>query len=110
MFLQVASFELRYQLRQPLFWVISAVFFLLCFGAVSSDQILIGLGPNDHRNGPFAIALLTLTVSLFFMFAATAFVANVVTRDDETGFAPIVRSTRIGKVDYLLGRFAGSFA
>ena len=44
------------------------------------------------------------------MFIPAAFVSNVVIRDDETGFGPIVRSTRIGKFDYLFGRFAGAFA
>lgn len=39
-----------------------------------------------------------------------AFVANVIVRDDETGFAPIVRSTRMRKFDYLFGRFSGAFA
>jgi hypothetical protein len=43
------------------------------------------------------------------MFASTAFVANVVVRDDETRFGPILRSTRIKKHEYLLGRFAGAF-
>jgi hypothetical protein len=44
------------------------------------------------------------------MFASTAFVANVVVRDDETRFGPILRSTRITKFDYLFGRFAGALA
>jgi hypothetical protein len=48
-------------------------------------------------------------MSIFYMFVTTAFVSNVVVRDDETGFGPIVRSTRLRKHDYLLGRFAGAF-
>ncbi|MGE5500808.1 MAG: M1 family aminopeptidase, partial [Ignavibacteriales bacterium] len=43
-------------------------------------------------------------------FVTTAFVANVIVRDDETGYGPIVRTTRISKFDYLYGRFAGAFA
>ncbi len=49
-------------------------------------------------------------MSVFAIFVATAFVANVVMRDDETGFAPILRATRISKFDYLVGRFAGAIA
>ena len=45
-----------------------------------------------------------------YMFVTTAFVANVVTRDDETGFGPILRTTRVTKFDYLYGRFPGAFA
>jgi aminopeptidase N len=110
MFFKVASFELRYQLRQPVFWAVATVFFLLVFGAVTSDQITIGLGPNDYRNGPFALARITLNAVLFFMFVTTAVVAGVVVRDEETGFAPIVRATRISRFDYLIGRFTGAFA
>ena len=34
---------------------------------------------------------------------------NVVMRDDETGFAAVIRATRVRKFDYLFGRFTGSF-
>ena len=110
MFFKVASFEFRYQLRQPIFWVIATIFFLLVFGLVTSDQVSIGLAPNDHRNGPFALEEITFNAVIFFMFVNTALVAAVVVRDDETGFAPIIRTTRIGKFDYLAGRFTGAFA
>jgi hypothetical protein len=33
-----------------------------------------------------------------------------VIRDDETGFAPIIRSTSVSKFSYLVGRFAGATA
>ncbi|MDB5457284.1 MAG: aminopeptidase [Caulobacter sp.] len=109
MFGKIAAFELRYQLRQPVFWVAGVVFFLLTFGLTTISQISIGLGPNDHRNGPYALAQDHLAMSLFYMFVTTAFVANIVIRDDETGFGPILRATRIRKFDYLYGRFAGAF-
>ena len=48
-------------------------------------------------------------MAVFFMFVTTAFVANVIVRDDETGFGPIIRSTRVSKFDYLFGRFTGAF-
>jgi ABC-2 type transport system permease protein len=44
------------------------------------------------------------------MFVTTAFVASAVIRDDETGFGPIVRSTRISRGDYVIGRFCGAVA
>ncbi|WP_411286343.1 ABC transporter permease, partial [Phenylobacterium sp.] len=110
MFGKIAAFELRYQLRQPIFWIASLIFFLLVFGSVTVDQIRIGSGGNVHKNSPAAIGETTLVMTLFFMFAATAFVANVIVRDDETGYGPIIRSTRIRKFDYLFGRFAGAFA
>ncbi|HEY5410376.1 MAG TPA: ABC transporter permease subunit [Caulobacteraceae bacterium] len=110
MFGKVASFEFRYQLRQPVFWVATIVFFLLTFGATTADQIHIGDSSFVHKNSPFAIAQIALLWTVFFMFVTTAFVANVIARDEETGFGPIVRTTRISKFDYLFGRFLGAFA
>lgn len=109
MFGKIAGFELRYQLKSPVFWVVAVIFFLMVFGITASSNINIGLSPSDHRNGPFALAQNHLIFSIFYMFVTTAFVANVVVRDDETGFGPILRSTRVRKFDYLYGRFTGAF-
>ena len=108
MFGKIASFELRYQLRNPVFWVVVVLFFLLTFGSVTVEQIQIGSGGNIHKNAPVAIAQVEGIMSLFFMFVTTAFVANVVVRDDESGFGSIVRSTRVTRFDYLIGRFLGA--
>ena len=105
----VAAFEFRQQLRSPLFWIVTGIFFLLVFGTMASDQIHIGDTANVHKNSPFAIGQTHLIMSLFFMFAATAFVAGSVVRDDETGFGPILRTAPLGKFDYLYGRFSGAF-
>ncbi|MET0273659.1 MAG: M1 family aminopeptidase [Phenylobacterium sp.] len=110
MFGKIAAFELRYQVRQPIFWIAGLIFFLLVFGSVTVDQIRIGSGGNVHKNSPSAIAQTVGIMTVFFMFVATAFVANVIVRDDETGYGPIIRSTRIRKFDYLFGRFTGAFA
>jgi aminopeptidase N len=109
MFAKVAGFELRYQLRQPIFYVACLIFFLLSFGSVASDNVQLGAGGNVKRNAPYAIALATLIFSQFYMLVSTAFVANVVIRDDATGYGPIVRSTPVRKFDYLFGRFTGAF-
>src|SRR5687767_8234133 len=105
MFAQIARFELRFQLKNPVFWVASGIFFLLTFGAMTIDEVQIGSGGNVHANSPFAIIQTHLILTLFYMFVTTAFVANVVVRDDETGFGSMVRSTRVTKSSYLIGRF-----
>lgn len=110
MFARIARFEFRYQTRNPVFWVAAILFFLLAFGSVASDNIQIGSGGNVLVNSPHAISIGHLFLTIFYMFVTTAFVANVVVRDDDTKFGPIVRSTRITKFSYLLGRFAGAFA
>jgi aminopeptidase N len=109
MFLKIAGFELRYQLKNPVFWVASFVVALLCFGSVASSNVQIGSGGAIHKNAPAAIAQATIIFVTIYMFVTTAFVANVVLRDDETGFGPILRTTRIKKFDYLFGRFTGAF-
>src|SRR5437867_3777985 len=106
----IAAFEWRYQVRSPVFWVGCLIFFLLTFGSVTVDQIQIGSRGNVHINAPFAILQTVAIMSVFTGFIAVAMVAGVVIRDDETGFAPILRSTRIGKWDYLVGRFIGAVA
>jgi aminopeptidase N len=106
----IAAFEWRYQIKSPVFWVGCLIFFLLTFGSVASDQIQIGSRGNVHINAPFAILQTLSIMSLFTGFVVVAMVAGVVIRDDETGFAPILRSTRVGKWDYLVGRFAGAVA
>jgi ABC-2 type transport system permease protein len=109
MFASIVRFEFRYQLRNPVFWVAFAMFFLFAFGTIASDNIQIGDGGNVHANAPRAIVLTHLVMAILFMFALAAMVANVVIRDDETRFGPLIRTTRITKTAYLLGRFAGAW-
>ncbi|TPE63946.1 aminopeptidase [Sandaracinobacter neustonicus] len=109
MFKHIAGFELRYQLRNPVFWVVCVLFFLLTFAATTIEEVSIGSGGNVNVNSPYAILQTHLVLSIFFMFVTTAFVANVIVRDDESGFGPMVKSTRVSKFDYLLARFLGAF-
>jgi ABC-2 type transport system permease protein len=109
MFGAVAAFEFRQQLAQPLFWIVTGIFFLLTFGFMASDRIHLGDTANIHKNSPFVIGQISLNMGLFYMFAATAFVATAVLRDDETGFGPILRAAPLSKFDYLYGRFTGAF-
>ncbi|MFY7855646.1 MAG: hypothetical protein ACOVQT_05860, partial [Rubrivivax sp.] len=97
MFKAVALFELRLLLRSPVFWIGFVIFFLLTFGAITVDEIQIGSAGNVKLNSPYAIAQTLGIMSVFGIFVATAFVAGAVIRDDETGFAPLLRSTRVGK-------------
>jgi hypothetical protein len=108
MFTKIAAFELRYQLRGPVFWVGALLFFLLAFGSTTSEEIQIGARGNVFVNSPYVILQTLGILGVFGIFVATAFVAGAVIRDDETGFAPILRSTRVGKADYVFGRFVGA--
>ena len=110
MFLRVAAFEFRQNLRSPLFWAVFGIFFLLSFGLVTSDAVHIGGADNVHKNAPYIVLVWHLAMGTFFMFAAVAFVAGAVIRDDDTGFGPICGPRRLSKFDYLYGRFAGALS
>ncbi len=110
MLASITAFEWRYQVKSPVFWVGCLIFFLLTFGATTVDTIQIGSRGNVNVNAPFAIVQTLAIMSVFAVFVVVAMVAGTVIRDDETGFAPILRSTRLGKGSYLSGRFMGSIA
>ena len=109
MLAEILRFELRYQLRQPVFVLAAAFFFLSAFLAVTTDAVVIGgsIG-NVNRNAPFVILQLLLVMSLMGVFVTTAFLASPVLRDRETGTHELFFSTPIRKRDYLVGRFVGA--
>jgi ABC-type transport system involved in multi-copper enzyme maturation permease subunit len=107
MLLGITAFEIRYQLRNPVFWVSVAIFFLLGFGLTASENVSIGTPGAVHENAPYAIAVATAVISLFYLFVITAFVANAIVRDETSGFAPIVRATSVTSTQIVLGRFLG---
>src|SRR5881275_158486 len=74
MLLGITGFEIRYQLRNPVFWVSVAVFFLLGFGITASENVSIGTPGAVHENAPYAIAVATAVLTLFYLFVVTAFV------------------------------------
>lgn len=104
----VAAFEWRYQLKSPVLWVGWVLFFLFAFGATTSDQIQVGSRGNVNVNAPYAILQKQSVLSVMLIFVVVAMISGVILRDDETGFAPIVRSTSVSKRSYLVGRFAGA--
>ena len=103
----ITRFEIRYQLKNPVFWVAIAIFFLLGFGLTASENVNIGTPGAVNENSPFAIAIATALFTLFYLFVVTAFVANAIVRDDTSGFAPIVRATSVTGTQIVLGRFLG---
>jgi ABC-2 type transport system permease protein len=107
----ITRFELKYHLKQPLFYILALLFFILTFFAVTSDAVQIGgaIG-NVHRNAPYVIMQFLLVMSVFGVLTTTAFVANAVHRDFEMGTDALLFSSPIKKWQYLGGRFFGSFS
>ncbi len=107
----IFGFEVRYQLKSPVFWLSAAIFFLLAFGAATTDSIRIGgaLG-NVDRNSPYVIMQFGLIMTLIAgLVVVPAFVAGAVLRDHEHGTSGMLFTTPVRKRDYLVGRFAGAF-
>lgn len=107
---RLAAFEIRYQLRNPVFWVSAAIFFLIGFGLSASDNVSFGAPGAVHENSPYTVAFATSVFTTFYMFVITAFVANAVVRDDTTKFGPMIRATPVGESSFLAGRFLGGLA
>jgi ABC-type transport system involved in multi-copper enzyme maturation permease subunit len=109
-FREIFRFEIRHHLRSTTFWLAGAVFFLLAFGAVTTDMITVGgaVG-NVNRNAPYVIAQFLLIFSVLGVFVTTVFVASAVLRDYQHRTDGIFYSKPVTKRDYLLGRFGGAF-
>lgn len=106
----IARFEIRYHLRQPLFYILTGIFMLLAFGGVADSDITIGGGVgNVYRNAPYVTMQFMLVLGVFGVLTTTAFVANSVLRDFDIGIDPLFFSSPIKKWQYLGGRFFGSY-
>ena len=109
MLLRILAFELRYQVRQPLFWIACALFFLLTFAAITTDVVSVGGAIGSvHRNAPFVILQMLGVMTAVGTLLTTAFVSNSVHRDFESQTDALFFSLPLKKRDYLLGRFAGA--
>ncbi|HWW20232.1 MAG TPA: ABC transporter permease subunit, partial [Steroidobacteraceae bacterium] len=110
MFGEILRFELRQQLKSPLFWIVALAFGALAFGVAASDTIQIGGGiGNTHRNAPYVV-MQTLTVfSVLGMFLITIFVAGAALRDFEAGTAEMFFATPMPRTSYLAGRFTAGY-
>jgi ABC-type transport system involved in multi-copper enzyme maturation permease subunit len=107
---EILKFELRYHLRQPLFYILFVIFFFMTFGAVTSDAVQIGgaLG-NVNRNAPFVIMQFLLVMSTFGVLTTTAYVASAINRDFEFNTDSLFFSSPVKKSQYLFGRFTAAF-
>ncbi|MFO6445916.1 M1 family aminopeptidase [Erythrobacter sp. NE805] len=106
----LAAFEIRYQLRNPVFWVSVAIFFLLGFGLAASENVSFGSPGAVHENAPYTLTIAMALFATFYLFVITSFVANAVVRDDTTKFGPMIRATPVGRTTFLAGRFLGGLA
>lgn len=107
---EIFRFELRQQLKSPLFWMIMLAFAALAFAAAGSDSIQVGGGVgNTHRNAPYVVVSMLTVFLVLSMFLITVFVAGAALRDFDTNTAELFFSTPVRRSQYLGGRFAAGY-
>ena len=109
MFLEFFKLELRSAFKSPMIYVFFLLIALLTFGAVSSDNVIIGgaVG-NVFKNSPHTLTNFVLILGLFGLLFAAAFFNNAALRDHNNRFNEIMFSLPIKKSGYFLGRFSGA--
>lgn len=110
MFRQIFRFELRQQLKSPLFWLIAVALAAIAFGATTSDSIQVGGGiGNIHRNAPYVVITQLAMFSIIGMFLIPIFVAGAALRDFASNTAELMFTTPVPRSAYLGGRFAAGW-
>ncbi|MEO5812870.1 MAG: M1 family aminopeptidase [Rhodanobacter sp.] len=109
-FFEILSFELRQQLKAPLFWIIAVVFGALAFALASTDAVIIGgASGNVLRNAPLVIVRLLSVLTVLSTFLVTVFVAGAALRDFDNRTSELFFTTPMSRAAYLGGRFAAGY-
>lgn len=103
----IFRFEIRYQLRQPLFYLVTFALSVLLFIAGT------GHGPGGavgrlHLNAPAVILELLVKGIYLVLFLMTGFVASAAVRDFDHRTSELFFSKPTSRFDYLTARFAGT--
>jgi ABC-2 type transport system permease protein len=110
MFSRLAKFEFNYFRKQPSFYVVSLIFFLLTFLAMTIENVQIGGGgSNVNFNSPQAITNTMIIMSIIGMFLVANFVGGTATKDHTFKMNGIVHSMPVNKGSYLWGRLLGAW-
>ena len=108
--LKIISFEISYRFRRPATYIYFAILFLLSFLFVTTDAISLGGSTgNVFKNSPYTITQVISALMLFGTMIISAVMGVPVYRDFEYNFHEIMFSTPVKKLEYLGGRFVGSY-
>ncbi len=110
MWFKILKFELQYRKKRPATYVYFAILFLMATLTMSTDIIQVGGGSGlVKENSPTTIANMMAILSGIMMMITSAIMGVAVLRDFEHNTESMLFTTPITKLDYLLGRFLGSF-
>ena len=103
--------ELSSGFKKPMIYIFTFIMTLLVFGAVASDNVVIGgTSGQVYKNAPHIITMYCGILTIFGLLIATAFFNNAALRDHNYNFTEILFSTPISKSGYYFGRFFGALA
>ncbi|WP_339812612.1 M1 family aminopeptidase [uncultured Imperialibacter sp.] len=105
--LEILLFELKYRSRRPATYIYLLLSFALCFLTVASPTLSVP--PLVDPNSPYMLTLLLVVIGYVFTLINSAVIGVSIIRDFDHQMEPLVFTTPVRKLDYLLGRFAGSF-
>ncbi|CAN5463133.1 M1 family aminopeptidase [soil metagenome] len=107
---EIFSFELKYRRARAANYIYFGLTFAISFAVVASPLVSVGGAVGQIKpNAPFVLAQLISAMSLIFTMVTSAIMGVAVLRDFDHNTEAILFSTPMKKIDYLLGRFAGSF-
>jgi ABC-2 type transport system permease protein len=110
MWKNVLKFELNYRKKRPATYLYFFIFFLLCFAAITSENVHIGATSEKVlKNAPTVIFNFVILMSAFGILVASAVMGVPLYRDIEYKTDKFFFSLPLKEKDYLLGRFLGSF-
>ncbi|MFT4847539.1 MAG: ABC-2 type transport system permease protein [Sediminicola sp.] len=109
MWYEIFKFELKYRVKRADTYIFFV--FLLLFSIVAVDFIYQGMDFGlVKKNSPLVISKAMGATTGIFMILASMIMGVAVLRDFEYNIESLIFSKPIKKLDYLLGRFLGSFA
>lgn len=110
MFREIFLFEIKFRLKRVSTYVYFAIWFFMAFFSVSVRQFGPGsFGGKVFVNSPFTIVQIMSSLTAFGLVIISAIFGTSIYRDFEEGVYQMFFTKPIKKVDYLGGRWLGSF-
>ncbi len=110
MWYQIFKFELEYRKKRPATYIYFGILLIMAAVTMSTDVIQIG-GASGlvKENSPATVATMMGILTAAMAMITSAVMGVSILRDFEHGTESMMFTTPITKLDYLLGRFLGSY-
>ena len=110
MFYSIFSFEIRYWLRKPSFYVYAGIMFVLSYFIMVSaagifESLTVSMNTATIMNSPIAINGILNEMAIILYFFLPALIGGTIYRDYEHNMHSVLYSYPFKKWEYLLGKF-----